>query len=145
MQIIHVRGNHLCTVSNVGCDNGVVDIYDSLCMSVSNVTASLMYSSSSKLVVRMMDVGMQSNGSNCGVLAAFAYDVCSHSNPCRAKYDHKLIRQHLADCLEKCCLSRFPVLGERRSSSVRHTQSVDLHYSCRLPEEKGDKMAECDV
>ena len=93
-----------------------------------------------------MDVGRQSNGSDCGVLAtAFAYDVCSHSDPCRVKYDHKLIRQHLADCLEKCCLSRFPIVGERRSSSVRHTQSVDLHCSCRLPEEMGDKMAECDV
>ena len=103
----------------------------------------IVYNSSSKLVVRMMDAGRQSNSSDCGVLAiAFAYDVCSRYDPCRVKYDHKLTRQHLADCLEKCCLSRLPVLGERRSSSVRHTH---LHCSCHLPEEKGDKMAEYDV
>ena len=60
MQVIHVGGNHWWTVFNVGCDNGVVDVYDSLCTSVSNVTvrviASLVYSYSSNLVVRMMDV-----------------------------------------------------------------------------------------
>ena len=30
VQIIHVGGNHWCTVSNVGCDNGVVNVYESL-------------------------------------------------------------------------------------------------------------------
>ena len=131
-EFVHVQGNHWCTVSNVGCDDGVVDVYDSLYPSVSNVTlrviASLVYISASKLVVRMMDVGKQSNSSDCGVLAiAFTYDVCRHSDPCRVKYDNKLIRQPLADCLEKCCLPRFPVAGERRSSGVKLTQSVDLH------------------
>ena len=105
-----------------------------------------MFIPAEQLVVRMMDVGRQSNGSDCGVLAiAFAYDICSGNDPCNVKYDHRLIRQHLADCLEKCRLSRFPVVGERSTVVVRYTQSVDLHCSCRLPEEKGDKMAECDV
>ena len=76
----------------------------------------------------MMDVGRQSNGSSCGVLAiAFAFDICSGNDSCKIKYDHKSIRQHLADCLEKCCLSRFPMVGECRTMGVRHTQSVDLH------------------
>ena len=72
---------------------------------------------------------------------AFAYDICSGKDPCKIRYDHRSIRQHLADCLEKC-FSRFP---ECRTVSVRYTQSVDLHCSCRLPEEKGDKMAKCDM
>ena len=57
------------------------------------------------------------------------------------------MRQHLAECLEKCRLSRFPAVCERRTVGVRHTQSVGLHCSCRLPKEIGDKnlMAECDV
>ena len=28
---------------------------------------------------------------------------------------------------------------------IAHPQSVNLHCSCSLPEEKGDKMAECDM
>ena len=150
VQIIFVGGCHWCTVSNVGCDDGVVNVYDSMYPSVSSGTvkliASLVFSPAKQLVVRMMDVGRQSNGSDCGVLAlAFAYDICSGNDPCKIKYDHRTMWQHLAECLEKCRLSRFPVVGERRTVGVRHTQSVDLHCSCRLPEEKGDKMAECDA
>ena len=69
----------------------------------------------------------------------------SGNDPCKIKYDHRTMRQHLAECLEKCRLSRFPVVGERRTAGIRHTQSVDLHCSCRLPEEESDIMAECDV
>ena len=82
----------------------------------------------------MMDVGRQSNGSDSGVLAiaiAFAYDVCSGADPCTVKFDRKSIRQHLADCLEKHCLSRFPVVGEQRSAGVKRTQTIDLHCFCR--------------
>ena len=150
VQIINVRNNHWCTVSNIGCNEGVVKVYDSLYPSVSKSTlkliASLVFSPASQLVVRMMDVGKQCNGSDCGVLAiAFAYDICCGMDPCKVKFDNGSIRQHLACCLEQCRLSRFPLAGERRCAGVRHTQSVDLHCSCRLPEEKGDKMAECDV
>ena len=149
MQIISVGGCHWCTVSNIGCDDGVVNVYDSMYSSASSgmikLIASLMFSPAEQLVVRMMDVGRQLNGSDCGVLAiALAYDICSGNDPCKIKYDHRSIR-HLADCSKKCCLSRFPEVGERRTVGIRHTQSVDLHSSCRLPEEKGDKMVECDV
>ena len=136
------------TLSNLSCNEGEVKVYDSLYPSVSTVTihviASLMFSTASQLVVRMMDVWRQSNDSDCGVLAiAFACDVCSGSDFCNVKFDHKSIRQHLATCLEKCSLSRFPVVGEQRNTGVKHTQTVDLHCSCHMPEERGDKMAEC--
>ena len=98
-------------------------MYDSMYPSVStgtlHVIASLISSCASQLVVKMMDVGRQSNGSDCGVLAiAFAYDICSGSDPCKVKFNHKAIRRHLANCLEKCCLSRFPIVGERRSTGI---------------------------
>ena len=60
-----------------------------------------------KLVIRIMDVGKQSNGSDCGVLSiAFAYDVCTGNDP---KYNHK---SHMLQCLEECRLSRFPLVSE---------------------------------
>ena len=73
VQILCVGGNHWCTVSNVGCSEGVVNVYDSMYYSVSsttiNVIASLLFTSATKLVIRVMDVGKQSNGSDCGVLS----------------------------------------------------------------------------
>lgn len=149
VQILCVRNSHWCTVSNVGCDNGVVNVYDSMYPSVTSTTtkviASLVFTQAPKLVIRMMDVGMQSNSSDCGVLSiAFAYDICSGSDPCKARYNHNLIRQHLLKCLEDCSISRFPLASERRYSKVRHTDEIELNCTCRLPYVEGDEMAECD-
>ena len=73
VQIIHVRNNHWCVVSTVGCETGAVHVYDSLCKTISKETvrliASLVNSPCSELRVTMMDVEKQSNGSDCGVLA----------------------------------------------------------------------------
>ena len=38
MHIVRVRDRHWCTVSNVGCNDGVVNVYDSLYPSVSTET-----------------------------------------------------------------------------------------------------------
>ena len=148
VQIVNIRNRHWCVVSSVGCDSGVVNVYDSLYSSVSNKTihliASMVYSSSSTLEVRMMDVAKQSNSSDCGILSiAYAFDLCSGNDPCEVKYYHKKIRQHLVMCLENCQLSRFALLCERKSSSIKSAKTVDLYCSCRMPGESND-MAECD-
>ena len=79
MQIISVVGCHWCTISNIGCDNGVVNVYNSMYSSGTvKFISSLVFNLAKHLVLRMMDVGRQSNGSDCGVLAlAFAYNICS--------------------------------------------------------------------
>ena len=73
VQIIFIGGCHWCTISNIECDDGVVNVYDSMYSSASSGTikliASLVFSPAEQLIVRMMDVGRQSNGSDCGVLA----------------------------------------------------------------------------
>jgi hypothetical protein len=151
VQILHIHNSHWCVVSNIGCEGGVINYYDSMYPSISSKTmqliASLMFSPASELEVRIMDVGQQTNGSDCGVLAiAFAFDICCGEDPCSVKFDHKSIRYHLAKCLEECKFIRFPILGERKSSGIKHIQKTDLHCSCRLPERVGvDQMAECDA
>ena len=150
-QILHVENCQWCIVSSVGCDDGVVNVCDSMFSSVFTdtvrVIASLVFSSVPKLVIQNhpMDVGLQSNGSDCGVLAiAFAYDICSGNDPCKAKYDYSLIRQHLLRCLEDCNISRFPLISMRRHSKVKHTKEVELHCCCHMPEMESDEMAQCD-
>ena len=80
-----------------------------------------------------------------GVLAiTYAFDICSGFDPCQVRFDHRTIRQHLIACLERCQFSRFPVCGERKSAAVKSSKTVDVHCSCRMPEQPGDEMAECD-
>ena len=73
-----------------------------------------------------MDVEKQSNGSDCGVLAiAYAFDLCSRLNPCTARFDQ--VRSGHT-CLENCQVTRFPVLGERKSA-VRKPK-ITAHVVC---------------
>ena len=149
LQIINISNNHWCVVSTIGCEDGVVNVYDSLYSSVSDSTirliAGMVSCSAPELVVKMMDVEKQSNGSDCGVLAiAYVFDICSRLNPCTARFDHKNIRKHLVMCLENCRFSRFPLLGTRKCSPSKSLQRVPIHCSCRMPEESGDEMAECE-
>ena len=58
---------------------------------------------------------------------------------------HLITRALGSTWLLECSLSHFPMVGERRNAGVKHTQTVDLHCSCHMPEERDDKMAECDV
>ena len=149
VQIVHVGNNHWCMVSTVGYESGVIRVYDSLYKTLSKDLVHLIanmvyYSPLPQLKMVTMDVEKQSNGSDCGVLAiAYAFDICIGLNPCVVKFDHSKIRQHLATCLENCQVSRFPVVGDR-DSVTRKPKTVELHCSCRMPEEEGDQMAMCD-
>ena len=149
VQILHVRNSHWCVVSSVGCEAGVVNVYDTFYSSVTdatvNVIASLVFSSAATLTVRMMDVMRQVNQSDCGILSiAIAYEICSGGDPCSVKFD-KSIRKHLAICLEKFKLSCFPQEQRRRKTGVKNIQEFELHCICRMPHDDSVDWAQCDV
>lgn len=92
-----------------------------------------------------MDVQKQDNGSDCGVLAiAMAYDLCAGYDPGQVHYNTNRIRPHLMACLEDLSFCRFPVSGEERTGGATTSKVIDLFCTCRMPEEDGVEMAECD-
>ena len=151
VQMVYVRSSHWILVSNLGCEKNTVNVYDTMYSSLPSSTvdtiARLVFCPSSKLVIRMVDVDLQTNSSDCGVLSlAIAFDILSSKAPCVTKYDHKLIRQHLCDCLSECCFSAFPARGERSLADIRYknTTEVEIFCICRLPEHPGEQWAECE-
>ena len=86
-------------------------MYDSLgSKDLVHLIATMVYSKLPEMKIVMMDVEQQTNGSDCGVLSiAYAFDICSGLNPCVVRFDHSRIRQHLANCLENCQVTRFPI------------------------------------
>ena len=54
VQIIHVRKSHWCVVSTVGCESGVVHVYDSFFRSVTKETVSLIASIAIKRTVSLV-------------------------------------------------------------------------------------------
>lgn len=150
VQIINVENIHWCVVSNVGCQKGIVNVYDSLNWRLKDsstpIIASLVSRQSiTKLKINTIEVQKQANGANCGVHAiAIAYDLCAGLDPAKAEYNHKEIRRHLLQCLTEGSITRFPTRGERMSSGIVSSTDVELHCTCRMPEEEYVPMARCD-
>ena len=156
-QILNVGDSHWVLVSNIGCDSGVVNVYDTLYQSLPSSTlctiANLVFCRTSTLSIKMVDVELQKNASDCGVLClAMAYDICLKQAPCVARYNSKLIREHLEQCLQNGSLSSFPLLG-RLSSTItyKYQKDVELFCVCYLPDIEGQEgnvddgpMAECE-
>ena len=150
VQIINVSNMHWCVVSTVDCEPGEVKVYDTMYRTVQKCTipiiAGLLDCQLPSLKIHMMDVGRQSNGSDCGVLSiAIAYDLCSGEDPSTAVYEHSRIREHLKTSLETCSLSRFPIRRARTGAGVIATKVVSLHCTCRMPEDDDptNPYAEC--
>ena len=36
------------------------------------------------------------------------------------------------------------MFGEQKSAAIKSSKTVDLHCSCRMPEQPDDEMAKCD-
>ena len=99
------------------------------------------------IIINMVDVGKQRNGSDCGVLAlAMAFDLCAGHDPSGVIFDHKKIRQHLKNSLESCSMSRFPITSTRRAVRRRtKTTTVPVHCTCKMPhdDDPDNPWAEC--
>lgn len=152
LQILNVDRIHWCVVSNIGCNQEELNVYDTMYtdvqLSIVPIIAGLVFSAKPTLTIRMIDVNPQGNTWDCGVLAiAIAYDLCCGNNPAVVRYDSKHIRPHLVECLKQCMFTRFPLQGKRQSQGVISSKEVELFCTCRMPEEKDntiDPMAECD-
>ncbi len=149
VQIIIVGNNsHWCVVSNVGCDEGTVNVYDTMNPRPSNITVrvvcSLVFCSTPTLSINMMDVQRQSNGSDCSVLAiAIAFELCCHRDPCILKFGNTVsIRTHLARCLEDCKLTTFSTGIRRCRNKVKFSKQVEIACLCREPKDK-QSMVKC--
>ena len=73
VQILNVGNSHWVVVSNIGCKDSVINLFDSLYTSISAHTirtiARLVLCSASHLTIRVMDVKTQQNYSDCGILS----------------------------------------------------------------------------
>ena len=154
VQIINLDNRHWCVVSNSSCSQGEVNVHDTMYPEVQSsslpIIASLVFNRLPTLKVNMVDVGRQTNRSDCGMLAvAIAYDLCPGKDQSTVEYDHNAIRSPLTKCLKNCSLSQFPIQGQRLAEGVTSFKDVELYCTCRMPEMAEDRdkvpMAECDV
>ena len=112
VQILNTGNYHWVCVSSIGCQRGMVNLYDSLYhdvieMEVTDQVQSLM--ADSFIGITNKPVQQQKNGSDCGIFAiAFATSLVYGSNPQDFTFDIPKMRLHLLQCLKNEMITMFP-------------------------------------
>ncbi|KAL2098431.1 hypothetical protein ACEWY4_007638 [Coilia grayii] len=113
VQIFNVCANHWVTVSNIGCQVGVVNVFDSLNAShtqefLMQVTGLLCFPGRS-VKLQWPSIQQQEGGSDCGLFAiANSLTLCRGEDPCNVSYNQTLMRTHLYACFQNGLLTPFP-------------------------------------
>ena len=156
IQIICVSDCHWACLSNVFCDQGCVDLYDSLHTipieegSIVQQACTILKSQKlTSITVNVVNVQHQVGFDDCGLYAiVMAIDLCEGRDPFRCEYDQSSMRSKLKDCFEDEALSVFSVTCapgncSRKHRYIHHT-TVELFCLCRRPE-LSLTMACCDT
>ena len=112
-QILQTGNDHWVCISSIGCDAGVVNLYDSLfndnvSQEVEDQTKDFL--ADNYVGLNYVPVQQQCNGSDCGIFSiAFATCLVYGTDPKHVTFDVTKMRPHLAHCL-KSQTTTFPLL-----------------------------------
>lgn len=112
IQILNVHRSHWIVVSNVGCDSGVLNVFDSaynyLDLDTKNQICSMWRPSMDSVELRLVNVQQQPNSSDCGLFAITNATELAHGRePQLCLFDTGKMREHLASCIEKRKMESF--------------------------------------
>ena len=151
IQVLHDGSLHWLVVSNVHCDNGYIDMYDSLYsrvnMNVKMQMASIMMLDKPEMIIRNKRFQRQKGGVDCGPFAvAAAVTLANGGEPAHLQYDQGIMRNHLHQCLQVGKISEFPSHKIPQKKSIILSQiHVPLYCICRLPDNKEERMISCKI
>lgn len=111
LQIVHSRGNHWIVVSSIGCDNGAVNVYDSIYKEIDASTQKVVSNMFGRVKLNLVPVQKQKGGTDCGLFAiAFSTAICKELDPTTITFNQTAMRDHLIYCLKNGTMTLFPTL-----------------------------------
>ena len=139
-------------MSNIRCDCGIVNIYDSMYNMITLKTirqVCALWKCPTKLgTFRLVNIQRQPNSSDCGLFAvASATELVHGKDPILSYWDTSKMRSHLIKCLEQKKIECFPQSKCRRippGSFFRKIERKELLCVCRMPNDKRKGMIQCD-
>ena len=153
VQVIYVDPGHWACLSNISCDSGSVDLYDSAITipskesSIVRQACTILKSLDLSLInINVIKVQQQVGGTDCGLFAiAMATELCNNTDPFTVWYHQEQLRIHLQKCFESQVLTSFPSTVRKETSRMQRvvlTLPVEVYCMCRQPETI--PMARCD-
>ena len=150
IQVLNVHNkSHWIVVSNVGCEAGVVNIFDSaynfLDLNMKKQICSLWQPSFNEVELRLVNIQHQPNGSDCAI--ACATELAHDRDPQLCVWETERMRPHLRDCFENRKIEPFPLWRPRRITIHNRFKSCikeDIYCICRMPNDPHVAMICCD-
>ena len=152
VQVLHIQKNHWITVSNIGCREGILNIYDSMYGTLNLQTKKQICAfwkpPLNQITFQMVNIQRQPNASDCGVFAiAGATELVYGKDPVLSYWDVTRMRSHLINCIEARTIECFPQARARRMPLGNQYKKViqdTLFCICRMPNDRSVPMIQCD-
>ena len=145
VQVLHDGALHWVCISNIGCQEGTVNCFDSLNQSrfvrnhIMKQIACITHINGPELKVHLQPVQQQTDSVNCGPFSiAFATSILYGEDPASITYDVEKLRSHLLDCFKSGTLLPFPRSLNTSPRSEHRIVSEKLFCSCRMPWYRSD-------
>lgn len=137
IQILHSHGHHWVTATTIGCDSGVIKVFDSMyrhfdrdCMK--QVIAMAPVKESSNITIELAQFQRQKTKAECGLFAiAAAFSIAKGNDPSDDRYDLEKMRTHLYKCLDEKSLEQFPAYPGPITSQRKKVYSVSVCCQCK--------------
>ena len=159
IQIIHIRGHHWITLSNLQCSIFDAIVYDSLhginvkpnqqkisYPIIVEQTACRLSKTKKPLRLSVEDVQQQTGGGDCGLFAiAFATLLCLGEDPSQTRYCQDKMRKELIRSLEDRNMENFlqqctsPKEGDVH---ILYEWDCPVYCHCKMPDD-GELMVRC--
>ena len=145
VQILYVDSEHWVCLSNIDCEDGCVELYDSMTTLppedgsiVKQVCTVLKSLKLDVVTIKVINVQQQVGGTDCGLFAtAMATNLCLGFDPHRARYAQDQLRCHLDKCFQSGTMTQFPSTDSPLpvdTKRVWFAVSFEIHCICRQPE-----------
>ncbi len=152
IQILNIKRSHWIVASTVNCDNGIVNVYDSLSTAIDKDTkfqiSSICDTTENTIKIKSVNIQRQTNSRDCGLFSlAVATELAQRKDPRLCYWDVSKMRNHLETSLEKEIMTSFPLAKTRRippGSVFKSFTDVELFCTCRMPNDPTRSMIQCD-
>ena len=115
LQIVHCRSDHWILASNMTCEEGLLDVYDSVYSTIDDGTLTVLHNLFEFSDVQIVEFQKQVGGSDCGLFSiAIATEILFDSTTSSIYDSTKLyfcqdsMRSHVLKCFEQGIFSVFP-------------------------------------
>ncbi|XP_031553855.1 uncharacterized protein LOC116290875 [Actinia tenebrosa] len=145
-QILFTGHQHWVCASNIGCQKGEINIYDSsnhgnVSSYVKKQVAAILHEEGPEITINIKSVQQQQNGTDCGVFSiAFLTSLLHGGDPATRTYRNNKLREHLLTCILNGYVTPFPEdQGLRVRRCKERKLQIQLFCTCRMPWDEMDE------